>query len=138
MPHPFLSEEWIAAAREIRARYEDEAPRIDIPIRMNQVVTKVPFGDGTIKSHLDTSSGVLVMELGHLENPDLTVTTDYETARHIFLMRDPQLGMQAFLSGKVRIDGDMTKMMVMQTAMPQTDLADQVAAEILAITSHVA
>ena len=138
MPHPFLSEEWIAAAREIRARYEDEAPRIDIPIRMNQVVTKVPFGDGTIKSHLDTSSGVLVMELGHLENPDLTVTTDYETARHIFLMRDPQLGMQAFLSGKVRIDGDMTKMMVMKTAMPQTDLADQVAAEILAITSDVA
>ena len=138
MPHPFLSEEWIAAAREIRARYEDEAPRIDIPIRMNQVVTKVPFGDGTIRSHLDTSSGVLVMELGHLENPDLTVTTDYETARHIFLMRDPQLGMQAFLSGKVRIDGDMTKMMVMQTAMPQTDLADQVAAEILAITSDVA
>ena len=138
MPHPFLSEEWIAAAREIRARYEDEAPRIDIPIRMNQVVTKVPFGDGTIKSHLDTSSGVLVMDLGHLENPDLTVTTDYETARHIFLMRDPQLGMQAFLSGKVRIDGDMTKMMLMQTAMPQTDLADQVAAEILAITSDVA
>ena len=138
MPHPFLSEEWIAAAREIRARYEDEAPRIDIPIRMNQVVTKVPFGDGTIKSYLDTSSGVLVMELGHLENPDLTVTTDYETARHIFLMRDPQLGMQAFLSGKVRIDGDMTKMMVMQTAMPQTDLADQVAAEILAITSDLA
>ena len=138
MPHPFLSEEWIAAAREIRSRYEGDAPRIDIPIRMNQVVTKVPFGAGTIKSHLDTSSGVLVMELGHLENPDLTVTTDYETARHIFLMRDPQLGMQAFLSGKVRIDGDMTKMMLMQTAMPQTDLADQVAAEILAITSDVA
>ena len=136
MPHPFLSEEWIAAAREIRSRYEGDAPSIDIPIRMNQVVTKVPFGDGTIKSHLDTSSGVLVMELGHLENPDLTVTTDYETARHIFLMRDPQLGMQAFLSGKVRIDGDMTKMMLMQTAMPQTDLADQVAAEIMAITAE--
>ena len=136
MPHPFLSAEWIAAAREIREKYQDDAPHIDIPIRMNQVVTKVPFGDGTINSHLDTSSGVLVMDLGHLENPDLTVTTDYETARHIFLMRDPQLGMQAFLSGKVRIDGDMTKMMLMQTAMPQTDLADQVAAEIMAITAE--
>ena len=77
------------------------------------------------------------MDLGHLENPDLTVTTDYETARHIFLMRDPQLGMQAFLSGKVRIDGDMTKMMLMQTAMPQSELGDQVAAEILAITSDL-
>ena len=137
MPHPFLSAEWIAAASEIREKYKDDAPHIDIPIRMNQVVTKVPFGDGTIKSHLDTSSGVLVMDLGHLENPDLTVTTDYETARHIFLMRDPQLGMQAFLSGKVRIDGDMTKMMMMQTAMPQSELGDQVAAEILAITSDL-
>jgi putative sterol carrier protein len=46
--------------------------------------------------------------------------------------------MQAFLSGKVRIDGDMTKMMLMQTAMPQTDLADQVAAEIMAITAEFA
>ena len=52
MPYPFLSAEWIAAAREIREKYEDDAPRIDIPIRMNQIVTKVPFGDGTIKSHL--------------------------------------------------------------------------------------
>jgi hypothetical protein len=44
MPYPFLSAEWIAAAREIREKYEDDAPRIDIPIRMNQIVTKVPFG----------------------------------------------------------------------------------------------
>ena len=92
MPNPFLSAEWIAEARVIRAKYEDQAPKIPISIRMNQVITKVPFGDGTINSHLDTSSGELVMELGHLETPDLTVTTDYATARHIFLERDPQAG----------------------------------------------
>ncbi|MEY3353451.1 MAG: hypothetical protein RLZZ16_253, partial [Actinomycetota bacterium] len=28
MPYPFLSAEWIAAAREIREKYEDDAPRI--------------------------------------------------------------------------------------------------------------
>ena len=33
MPHPFLSAEWIAAASEIREKYKDDAPRIDIPIR---------------------------------------------------------------------------------------------------------
>jgi putative sterol carrier protein len=77
------------------------------------------------------------MDLGHLDSPDLTVTTDYATARAIFLEQDPQAGMQAFLSGKVKVEGDMTKMMQMQIAMPKDDLADQVAAEIMAITSTI-
>jgi hypothetical protein len=137
MPHPFLSAEWIAEARVIRAKYEGQVPKITIPIRMNQVVTKVPFGEGTINSHLDTSSGELMMDLGHLDTPDLTVTTDYATARQIFLERDPQAGMQAFLGGKIRVEGDMTKMLLMQTALPNDDLAIKVAAEILAITSDI-
>jgi hypothetical protein len=65
------------------------------------------------------------------------VTTDYATARAIFLEQDPQAGMQAFLSGKVKVEGDMTKMMQMQIAMPKDDLAEQVAAEIMAITSTI-
>ena len=137
MPNPFLSAEWIVEARVIRAKYEDQAPKIPISIRMNQVITKVPFGDGTINSHLDTSSGELVMDLGHLDTPDLTITTDYATARQIFLERDPQAGMQAFLGGKIRVEGDMTKMMQMQIAMPNDDLAMKVAAEIMAITSDI-
>jgi hypothetical protein len=135
VPNPFLSPEWIAEARVIRAKYEDRAPKIPVSIRMNQVVKNVPFGDGIINSHIDTSSGELVMDLGHLDSPDLTVTTDYATARAIFLEQDPQAGMQAFLSGKVKVEGDMTKMMQMQIAMPKDDLAVQVAAEIMAITS---
>jgi hypothetical protein len=137
MPNPFLSAEWIDEARVIRAKYEDQAPKIPISIRMNQVITKVAFGEGTINSHLDTSSGELVMDLGHLDTPDLTITTDYATARQIFLERDPQAGMQAFLGGKIRVEGDMTKMMQMQIAMPNDDLAIKVAAEIMAITSDI-
>jgi hypothetical protein len=135
VPNPFLSPEWIAEARLIRAKFEGQAPKIPVSIRMNQVVKNVPFGDGVIHSHIDTSSGELVMDLGHLESPDLTVTTDYATARAIFLEQDPQAGMQAFLSGKVKVEGDMTKMMQMQIAMPKDDLAEKVAAEIMAITS---
>ena len=136
MPNPFLSEAWIAEARKVREKYEGRAPKVPFVVRMNQVVTKVPFGDGIIHSHLDTSSGEIVMELGHLENPDLVVTTDYETARTIFIGQDPQAGMQAFLSGKVKVEGDMTKMMLMQTTQqPDDELAKQIAAEIQAITA---
>ncbi len=120
----------------MREKYEGRAPKVPFVVRMNQVVTKVPFGDGTIHSHLDTSSGEIVMDLGHLENPDLVVTTDYETARTIFIGQDPQAGMQAFLSGKVKVQGDMTKMMLMQTTQqPDDELAKQIAAEIQAITA---
>jgi hypothetical protein len=136
MAHPFLSEAWIAEARKVREKYEGQAPKVPFVVRMNQIVTKVPFGDGVIHSHLDTSSGEIVMDLGHLENPDLVVTTDYETARTIFIGQDPQAGMQAFLSGKVKVEGDMTKMMMMQTTQqPNDELARQIAAEIQAITA---
>ena len=91
VPNPFLSPEWIAEARLIRAKFEGQAPKIPVSIRMNQVVKNVPFGDGVIHSHIDTSSGELVMDLGHLDSPDLTVTTDYATARAIFLEQDPML-----------------------------------------------
>jgi len=131
-----LSDEWIDAARAIREKYIGQVPRIPFSVRMNQVITKVPFGEGTLHSHIDTSSGELVMDLGHIEKPDLTVTTDYETARLLFLGRDPQAAMQAFLSGKVKVDGDMTKMMVLQSQQNQKDeLAEQIADEIQSITA---
>ena len=134
--HPFLSDEWIDAARAIREKYLGQVPKIPFSVRMNQVITKVPFGEGTLQSHIDTSSGELLMDLGHVDKPDLTVTTDYETARLLFLGRDPQAAMQAFLSGKVKVDGDMTKMMVLQSQQNQKDeLAEKIAHEIQSITA---
>jgi putative sterol carrier protein len=47
--------------------------------------------------------------------------------------------MQAFMSGKIKIEGDMMKVMGMQTAIPQTGdaatIALAIAAEIKAITA---
>jgi putative sterol carrier protein len=135
MTHQFLSDEWMDAARAIRLKYADQATKVTSSIRMNQVVTDVPFGDGTVKSYLDTSSGDVVMELGELDAPDLTVTTDWDTARKIFVEQDQAAGMQAFMTGKIKVQGDMMKMMAMQTSMPQDDVAKQIATEIKDITA---
>ena len=80
---------------------------------MNQSITEVPFGSGTIEAHMDTSGGEMQMDMGHLENPDLTVTLDYATAKAILVDGNPQAGMQAFMAGKIKVQGDMTKMMAM-------------------------
>ena len=134
MAFPFLSSEWMDAARAIRAKYQDQAPKITAVIRINQVITDVPFGDGTVKSYMDTSSGDMEVELGELENPDATVTTDWATARAIFALNDQAAAMQAFMGGKIKVAGDMMKMMALQTQMPQTDITAKVAEEIKAIT----
>ncbi|HAP77221.1 MAG TPA: SCP-2 sterol transfer family protein [Acidimicrobiaceae bacterium] len=124
----------MTAAKSIREKYADQATKVTTSIRMNQVITDVPFGSGEVKAFLDTSSGDVVMDLGELDGPDLTVTTDWATARAIFVMQDQAAGMQAFMSGKIKVQGDMMKMMAMQTSMPQDDIAKQIATEIKDIT----
>ena len=83
---------------------------------------------------MDTSSGDVHMELGELEAADLTVTTDYATAYKLFVEQDQAAGMQAFMAGKIKVQGDMMKMMAMQTSMPQDEIAKTIAQEIKEIT----
>jgi hypothetical protein len=133
--YTFLSDEWMAATREIRARFEDQLPPISASIRINHVITEVPFGDGTVNAYIDTSGGSLVFDLGELEEPDAVMMTDYETARALLVDRDPAVAMQSFMAGKIRVQGDMMKLMAMQTALPANEFSDQVADEIASITA---
>lgn len=133
--YEFLTEEWIAAAKKI----QDESPKPENPpahtVKMNLVITDAPFNDGAeIAAHMDTTEGEVQMDLGHLDTPDLTVTVDYDTARAIFIDQNPQAGMQAFMAGKVKVQGDMTKLMAMQQATPDPAAA-AVAAKIKEITA---
>ena len=138
MSHPFLSPSWMEAAKAIREKYADQSTKVTTSIRMNQVITDVPEGvgsDSVIKLYMDTSSGDVVMELGELEGADLTLTTDYDTARKLFVEQDQAAGMQAFMAGKIKVQGDMMKMMAMQTSMPQDEVAKKIAAEIKDLTA---
>ncbi|CAB4547219.1 unannotated protein [freshwater metagenome] len=124
----FLTEEWIEQAKAIREESDVDATPPAHVMRMNQIITEVPFGDGEIKAHLDTSEGELKMDLGHLENPDLTVTLDYATAKAILVEGNPQVGMQAFMAGKIKVDGDITKLMAMQAGAADPSAAAVAAA----------
>lgn len=135
MSHPFLSDEWMTAAREIRAKYADQVPEVTTVIRINQVITDVPFGDGEVRSYLDSSSGSMEMELGELDDADATVTTDYVTARALFVDQDQTIAMQAFMAGKIKVQGDMMKMMALQTAVPANEYSVKIAEEIKEITA---
>lgn len=131
--YQFLTPEWVEAAKAIREEFEGQAPAPAHSVRMNQIITEVPFGDTDVKAFMDTSEGAMNLDLGELENPDLTVTVDYETAKAIIVDGNPQAGMQAFMAGKIKVQGDMTKMMALQ-AGGQDPVATQVAERIKEIT----
>ncbi|MEA2717623.1 MAG: hypothetical protein QOI56_1367 [Actinomycetota bacterium] len=108
---PFLSDEWVVAARKIREEVGPLDEGVPDNVRMNQVITEVPFGTGTINAHVDTSSGSLEMDLGHLERADVTVTLDYDTAKAVFVDGTVSAAMKAFMEGKVRVQGEMAKLL---------------------------
>jgi putative sterol carrier protein len=134
--YEFLSEEWMQAAREIRERYADQLPEVAVTVRINQIITDVPFGEGVLHAYMDTSEGIVVLERGELEDPDAVLMTDYHTAKALIVDQDPTVAMQSFLAGKIKVQGDMMKLMAMQTAMPSNEFSQQVAAEIQAITAE--
>jgi putative sterol carrier protein len=131
--YPFLSDEWMDAAKAIREEYKGKGAPVAHVVKMNQIITDVPFGDGTIDAHMDTTSGEMEMDTGHIEGADVTVTLDYGTAKAIFVDGNPQAGMQAFMSGKIKVQGDMTKLMAMQSGAADP-VAEELAQKIAAIT----
>ena len=131
--YQFLTPEWIEEAKRVRDQFDTDATPPAHSVRMNQVITEVPFGDGDVNVHMDTSSGEVKIDLGHLDDPDLTVTLDYDTAKAIIVDGNPQAGMQAFMAGKIKVQGDMTKLMAMQQGTPDPAAA-AVAAKIKDIT----
>jgi hypothetical protein len=136
--HPFLSPEWIEAARAIRADFADRIPDPDVPLRANVRINDAPFDDPEIEGYLDTSDGTVLLELGALDDPELTVSTDYATARALFVARDPGKIMEAFMLGKVLITGDVTRILSLTppTDPEQLALGNEVASRLAAITAE--
>ena len=121
--YPFLSDDWVSEARRIREEY-DSGATVPHQVKMNLVITEVPFGDGAIDAHLDTTEGHLKLETGHIDPADLKVTLDYATAKAILVEGNPQVGMQAFMAGKVKVEGDMAQLMMLQGAAPDENAQD--------------
>lgn len=114
--YAFLTDEWVKEVKALREEYRVRMRPLRQVVRMNLVVSDVPFGAGGIDAHLDTTSGDIEMDVGHLSDVDLTVTLDYETAKTVFVEGNPGVGMQALMAGKVKVEGDLTKLLpAMQT-----------------------
>ena len=106
----FLSDEWFSAASQLIAEHGTGGPPA-ANLVMNLEVTD---GEKKTEFHMGAKDGATLFGKGHTDGADLTLATDIDTAREVFVANNPAAGMQAFMAGKVRIQGDMTKLMMAQ------------------------
>lgn len=134
--YPFLSDEWIEQARVLRHRYEHKIPPPPMPVKLNVVVTAIPHRSDDLKGHIDSSDGQTIIEQGHLDDPDATVTVDYDTAKAAFVTQDQQAVMAAFLAGRIFLEGDASKLLALQAGQVNPDpLAIEIYREMRAFTA---
>jgi SCP-2 sterol transfer family protein len=110
--HQFLSDDWFAIVEKLVEQHGADAPA-NANVMVNLVVTDTPFGDER-QMHMGARDGKGHWGIGHDADADVTLTTDYATAKQVFVSGDPNAGMQAFMQGKVRVQGDMAKLMASQ------------------------
>ncbi len=110
--HPFLSDDWFAIVEKLVEEHGPDAPSGQA-VMVNLVITDTPFGDERTM-HMGARDGKGHWGIGHMADADVTLTTDYVTAKDVFISGNPQAGMQAFMAGKVKVQGDMTKLMMAQ------------------------
>ena len=107
----FLSDEWFTEVEQLVEKHGADAPP-QANVMVNLVITETPFGERQM--HMGARDGKGEWGVGHTDGADVTLTTDYATAKQVFVSGDPNAGMQAFMQGKVRVQGDVAKLMASQ------------------------
>ncbi len=122
----FLSEDWVAQARALHEEYKGKGTPPAAQAQINLTITEVPadVSDGPILATIDTTGGAADLELGAFDSPDASISLEYDTAKAFLVEGNPQVVMQAVMSGKVKISGDMTKVLALGQGAP-----DEVALE---------
>ena len=128
MSHTFLSDDWFDAVEGLR----DEAPEPAAAMKeltLNIVVAGGPDGDREI--HMSGGQ----FERGLAEGAPTKLTVPYEVAKSMFIDGNQQAGMQAFMSGQIKVEGDMTKLMAMQAGGAPTPEQSAFQEKIKALTA---
>lgn len=115
----FLSDEWLSEV-ESRLNASDAFQNAakGQAARLQQQVSGAPGGDVGYGFVLE--GGKVQLTKGEIENPEATISQDYATA--VSMSKQEITGQQAFMQGKLKVTGNLMKIMQLQgtfTAMPQ-------------------
>ena len=110
MAYTFLSDDWFTEVEKIRAEAGDAATEGMPDMQLNIVITGGPEGDKEL--HLLNGA----FEKGLVDGAPTKITVPFDVAKAMFVNGEQQAAMQAFMAGQIKVEGDMSKLMAMQSS----------------------
>jgi len=129
MAETFLSDGWFTQADKIQNDVNAPVPPAIKDLKINMQVTGGPSGEVAFRME----AGRLVK--GHAADAPTKLVIPFDTARAMLIDQNQQAVMSAFMSGQIRVEGDMAKLMQMQMAGPPSPEATKVSQLIKELTT---
>ena len=112
----FLTEEWagdVTKALNTHEGFKNAIGAADLGIQFSTEGGP----DGEVDYYLKSSGGTSEMAVGALDDPDVTVKQSYDTA--VAISKGELNTQTAFMTGKLKVSGNLAKLMMHQGAIQQ-------------------
>jgi hypothetical protein len=126
LAYRFLSEPWFAEVARIRA----EIGELGLPPNLRDLVINLEIREapeGTVEAHV--AGGAI--ERGLAPHASTKLCVPYDVAHKMFVGRDRGVAVQAFMMGRIKVEGDLGPLMTLQGTRdtPQSrELLDRITA----------
>lgn len=116
----FLSDEWATAVQAaVNSSDSFRSAVANAALKLQFNISDAPGGE--ISYYLAAADGEAEVALGQVDDPDVTVGESYETA--IGISKGDLNVQTAFMSGKLKVEGNLAKLMMHQNAIMQWQAA---------------
>ena len=114
----FLTDDWFSNVENLTAQAGD----LNLPPALANLAINLVVTDSQGNTELSLDGGAI--KKGLSPNAKTTLNMEGETLRKVFLEFDMAAAMQAFMTGKIKVQGDMSQLMALQTAKPSQEQKD--------------
>ena len=106
----YLSDEWAKSVTEaVNAHDAFKQQATGKSVKLQYVITTA---DGEVKYYTELKDGQATVGIGEIDDPEATLSSDYDTSAALY--RNELNATAAYMSGKLKIQGDLMKLMQLQ------------------------